>query len=98
MVIGGKVQGAKRSPMGWLVLSRQLLAVGYNTLNYNFSPCIYGCQLCGGCRPERVEGLQCWLMNSMTTFALMQPDYPQKVFNDKRSNFVLLMETLAMHS
>jgi hypothetical protein len=28
----------------------------------------------------------------------MQPDYPQKVFNDKRSNFVLLMETLAMHS
>jgi len=28
----------------------------------------------------------------------MRPDYPQKIFNDKRHNFVLLMETLAMHS
>jgi hypothetical protein len=28
----------------------------------------------------------------------MQPDYPQKVFNDKRNNFVLLMEALALHS
>jgi hypothetical protein len=28
----------------------------------------------------------------------MRPDYPQKIFNDKRSNFHLLMETLAMHS
>jgi hypothetical protein len=38
------------------------------------------------------------LRSALFTFALMQPDYPQKVFNDKRSNFVLLMETLAMHS
>jgi hypothetical protein len=28
----------------------------------------------------------------------MQPDYPKKIFYDKRSNFVLLMETLAMRS
>lgn len=26
----------------------------------------------------------------------MRPDYPQKYFNDKRHNFVLLMESLAM--
>jgi hypothetical protein len=28
----------------------------------------------------------------------MRPDYPQKLFTDKRSDFVLLMETLAMRS
>jgi hypothetical protein len=26
----------------------------------------------------------------------MLPDYPHKIFNDKRSNYSLLMETLAM--
>jgi hypothetical protein len=26
----------------------------------------------------------------------MRPDYPHKLFNDHRSNFNLLMETLAM--
>jgi hypothetical protein len=28
----------------------------------------------------------------------MRPDYPQKMFNDKRTSFPLLMETLAMGS
>jgi hypothetical protein len=28
----------------------------------------------------------------------MLPDYPHKLFGDKRSNFNLLMETLAMDS
>ena len=33
------------------------------------------------------------------TFVLpMQPDYPGKIFNDKRSSFILLMQTLAMQS
>jgi hypothetical protein len=27
----------------------------------------------------------------------MLPDYPHKIFNDKRSNYSLLMETLAMN-
>jgi hypothetical protein len=28
----------------------------------------------------------------------MQPDYPHKVFNDKRMDYFLLMEALAMDS
>lgn len=28
----------------------------------------------------------------------MLPDYPHKIFNDKRINYSLLMETLAMRS
>ncbi len=28
----------------------------------------------------------------------MRPDYPHKLFNDHRSNFSLLMETLAIDS
>jgi hypothetical protein len=28
----------------------------------------------------------------------MQPDYPHKIFNDKRMGYSLLMEALAMHS
>jgi hypothetical protein len=27
----------------------------------------------------------------------MLPDYPHKIFNDKRGNYSLLMETLAMN-
>jgi hypothetical protein len=40
------------------------------------------------------------LRSGLFTFVhhFMRPDYPQKIFNDKRHNFVLLMETLAMHS
>jgi hypothetical protein len=28
----------------------------------------------------------------------MQPDYPHKIFSDKRMGYCLLMEALAMHS
>jgi hypothetical protein len=28
----------------------------------------------------------------------MLPDYPHKLFSDKRNHFELLMETLAMHT
>jgi hypothetical protein len=28
----------------------------------------------------------------------MLPDYPHKLFSDKRNHFELLMETLAMHN
>ncbi len=28
----------------------------------------------------------------------MRPDYPKKLFNDERADFVLLMQALAMHA
>jgi hypothetical protein len=37
---------------------------------------------------------QAW--NFYNFVAMMLPDYPHKIFNDKRINYSLLMETLAM--
>jgi hypothetical protein len=33
-----------------------------------------------------------------SNFVFMHPDYPHKLFNDRRNHFNLLMETLAMDS
>ena len=40
---------------------------------------------------------QCSPQRRKNVNSLMRPDYPQKSFGDKRCNFVLLMEALAMN-
>jgi len=34
--------------------------------------------------------------NNFTFVFVMRPDYPHKIFGDKRGNYCLLMEALAM--
>jgi len=52
--------------------------------------------------PEPAGCLIIWFLGTFANFSIfvasMQPDYPHKIFSDKRMGYCLLMEALAMGS
>ena len=52
--------------------------------------------------PAHASLLIIWFLGTFAIFfifvTVMKPDYPHKVFNDKRMGYALLMEALAMDS